>query len=157
MNRFWVITALAALIAAPSGISRALADEAPPAPHRRPAPADASVSFANLKDGAVVPPTFTVRFGVQGMEVVPAGTDQPNSGHHHLLIDVADLPDPNLPLPKTGNILHFGGGQTETELTLPEGPHTLQLLFADYAHVPHNPVVRSARITVTVSADAAAE
>ena len=91
-----------------------------------------------------------------GMGISPAGTDVPNTGHHHLLVDVADLPDPNLPLPMTEQILHFGKGQTETQLTLPEGEHTLQLVFADYAHIPHDPVVASDRIRITVSSAAPA-
>ena len=118
--------------------------------HRTPSPPGAAVTIENLNDGDVVPPVFTVKFGVKGMDVVPAGTQAENSGHHHLLIDVDELPDMNQPLPATEHIRHFGKGQTETELTLPPGKHTLQLLFADYAHVPHSPPVMSRKITITV-------
>ena len=121
--------------------------------HRQPSPAGASVAIANIQDGAVVPTTFLVQFEVSGMGIAPAGSNIANTGHHHLLIDVTELPDPNLPLPKTDQILHFGGGQTETELSLPAGQHTLQLVFADYMHVPHDPVVKSDPVTITVSAD----
>ena len=100
-----------------------------------------------------MPPIFTAKRAVEGMDVAPAGTDLPNSGHHHLLINVPELPDPDVPLSMTDQIRHFGGGQTETELTLPEGEHTLQLVFADYLHIPQQPVVKSERITITVSAD----
>ena len=120
---------------------------------RRPSPPGAEVEIVNIKDGAVVSATFLVQFSVTGMDIAPAGTDIPNTGHHHLLIDVEDLPDPNLPLPKNENIRHYGGGQTEAEITLPPGQHTLQLVFADYAHVPHNPVVKSVPITIVVSED----
>ena len=41
-------------------------------------------------------------------------------------------------------------GQTETVLTLPPGKHTLQLLLGDHSHVPHEPVVASDVITITV-------
>jgi hypothetical protein len=122
---------------------------------RSPSPPGASVAIANLEDGAVVPPTFLVQFSVTGMTIVPAGTDAKDSGHHHLLIDVVELPDPNLPLPMSDTIMHFGKGQTETELTLPEGTHTLQLVFADYRHIPHDPIVMSVPITITVAAPAA--
>ncbi len=115
-----------------------------------PSPSDASVFFIEPADGATVPPTFTVKFGVKGMTIAPAGTDQPNSGHHHLLIDVADLPDMKLPLPATEQVVHFGKGQTETAVTLAPGRHTLQLVFANYLHIPHDPPVISKRITVTV-------
>ncbi len=115
-----------------------------------PSPADASVFFIEPVDGATVPGTFTVKFGLKGMAIAPAGTDQPNSGHHHLLIDVSDAPDMKLPLPATEHIVHFGKGQTETQVTLPPGKHTLQLVFANYLHIPHDPPVVSQRITVTV-------
>jgi hypothetical protein len=46
--------------------------------------------------------------------------------------------------------MHFGKGQTETELKLAPGKHTLQLVFADQDHKPHNPPVTSEKITITV-------
>lgn len=124
------------------------------ASHRRPSPAGATVGFVNIADGDVVPPDFHVQFSVSGMGVAPAGSDIENTGHHHLLIDLAEMPDPNQPLPMNDHIKHFGAGQTETDLSLPEGEHTLQLLFADYVHTPHDPMVMSERITIQVSADA---
>lgn len=126
------------------------------ASNRRPSPAGATVGFANIADGDVVPQDFHVQFSVSGMGIAPAGTDIENTGHHHLLIDLAEMPDPNLPLPMNDHIKHFGAGQTETNLSLPEGEHTLQLLFADYVHIPHDPMVMSERITIQVSADAPA-
>lgn len=121
---------------------------------RLPSADGAKVGFANLEDGDVVPPEFTVVFSIAGMGIAPAGTQIANTGHHHLLIDVADLPDFNQPLPASEHVIHFGKGQSETTLKLPEGPHTLQLVLADYRHLPHDPPVVSDRITVTVSADA---
>jgi hypothetical protein len=99
--------------------------------HRSPSSDGASVSFRTLQDGDLVPLTFTVKFLVSGMGIAPAGSKIDNTGHHHLLIDVTERPDMNLPLPATDHIRHFGKGQTEAELTLREGEHTLQLLFAD--------------------------
>ena len=49
------------------------------------------------------------------------------------------------------NHRHFGGGQTETELELEPGNHTLQLLLGDHRHVPHFPPVMSERISITVN------
>lgn len=121
---------------------------------RTPSPEGASVGFSNLEDGDVVPPEFHVKFTISGMGIAPAGTQIENTGHHHLLIDVNELPDLDQPLPATEHIRHFGKGQTETTLQLPEGQHTLQLLLADYAHVPHDPPVMSDVVTITVSADA---
>lgn len=115
-----------------------------------PSPDGASVFFVEPTDGATVTSPFTVKFGLKGMEIAPAGTDVPNSGHHHLLIDVTDQPDMKLPLPANEHVVHFGKGQTETQVTLPAGKHTLQLVFANYLHIPHDPPVVSKRITVTV-------
>ena len=89
---------------------------------RTPSPPGAKVQFVDLKDGAVIGPKTTVHFGLHGMGVAPAGVERPNSGHHHLLIDT-DLPPLDQPIPNDENHLHFGAGQTETELTLTPGPH----------------------------------
>jgi len=122
--------------------------------HRSPSSEGASVGFVNLEDGDVLPPEFKLRFTISGMGIAPAGVQIDNTGHHHLLVDVAELPDFNQPLPATTNIRHFGKGQNETELQLAEGEHTLQLLLADYSHIPHDPPVMSELITIVVSVDA---
>ena len=117
---------------------------------RTPSPEGAKVYFIWPKDGKTVNQNFSVKFGLSGMGIAPAGIDFPNTGHHHLLINVDEMPDFGLPLPATENIVHYGLGQTETTLTLPPGQHTLQLLFADKIHLPHDPVVISEKITITV-------
>ena len=113
-------------------------------------PAGARVYLIEPANGATVPTTFEVKFGLRGMGVAPAGADVKNTGHHHLLIDVAELPDMTKPLPATKQVKHFGGGQTETTLTLEPGVHTLQMLLANYAHIPHDAAVLSKKITITV-------
>jgi len=122
--------------------------------HRSPSSDGASVGFANLHNGDVLPPEFTVIFTISGMGIAPAGVAIDNTGHHHLLIDVTELPDLNQPLPATDNIRHFGKGQSQTSLNLPEGEHSLQLLLADQVHRPHDPPVMSEVIVITVAADA---
>ena len=109
-----------------------------------------TVYFISPKDGETVGQTFTVRFGLKGMGIAPAGVQSPNTGHHHLLIDVTDPPNMDAALPVTDNVRHFGAGQSEAELKLPPGTHTLQLLFADYLHIPHDKPVMSEKITITV-------
>jgi hypothetical protein len=109
----------------------------------------AEVYFAELKDGAVVGPNVTVHFGLRNMGVAPAGSDRPNSGHHHLLVDT-ELPPLDQPIPNDFNHLHFGAGQTETTVKLQPGEHTLQLLFADKDHIAHSPALYSKRIKITV-------
>jgi hypothetical protein len=115
-----------------------------------PAPADAKVYFISPVDGATLSNPVTIRFGLSGMGVAPAGTVKENTGHHHLLIDVAELPATDMPLPNDDHHRHFGGGQTEITLDLPPGTHTLQLLLGDANHIPHAPPVLSDKITVEV-------
>ncbi|WP_397450410.1 DUF4399 domain-containing protein [Pseudomonas sp. NA-150] len=117
---------------------------------RTASPAGAEVYIISPKDGATVGKTFKVQFGLKGMGVAPAGVDIPDTGHHHLLIDVKDQPAEDAPIPATDNLKHFGKGQTETELTLAPGKHTLQLLMGDKGHIPLNPSVESKKITITV-------
>ena len=112
------------------------------------APTEAKAYIISPKNGEVVPTEFTVKFGLKGMGVAPAGVQKDNTGHHHLLVDAKSLPDMNQPL--GANVTHFGGGQTETTLKLAPGKHTLQLILGDQNHVPHHPPVLSEKITVTV-------
>ncbi|MDE3737135.1 DUF4399 domain-containing protein [Metapseudomonas resinovorans] len=117
---------------------------------RTPSPEGAQVYFIEPANGATVGQTFTVKFGLKGMGVAPAGVDAPATGHHHLLIDQDAAPAMDMPLPMTDNLRHFGKGQTETQLTLPPGKHSLRLLVGDRNHVPLDPPVISETITVTV-------
>ena len=116
---------------------------------RQDAPEGAGVYLIAPANGAVVQSPVRIQFGLHGMGVAPAGTHQPNTGHHHLLINEPDVAE-DQPLPKTEHVLHFGGGQTETTLDLAPGDYTLQLLMGDYAHIPHRPPVRSDMISITV-------
>jgi hypothetical protein len=118
-----------------------------------PSPAGAAEYFIGLKDGDTLPTKATLHFGLRAMGVAPAGSDRANSGHHHLIVD-APTPALNTEIPNDFQHLHFGAGQTETEISLTPGEHTLQLVFGDKNHVPHSPPVLSERIKVKV-ADAA--
>ena len=114
------------------------------------APAGAEVYIIKPANGARVKSPVTVVFGLKGMGVAPAGVQFENTGHHHLLVDT-DLPaDLTQPLPATDHIRHFGKGQTETTIELPPGKHTLQLVLANWTHVPFDPPIMSPVITVTV-------
>jgi len=123
------------------------------AQERVPSPPNAELYIVAPKDGDKVSNPVTVRFGLKGMGVAPAGIKFDDTGHHHLLIDT-DVPvDLSKPIPPAveNKILHFGKGQTEVTLTLPPGKHTLQLVLGDYLHVPHNPAVISKKITLDVA------
>lgn len=154
------LVAAALLSALP--LAAAAQDRGAPPPHARegqpawdvgvPAPvAQPRVFVLNLRDGAEVSSPFAVEFGLLGMMVAPAGEEMEGGGHHHLLINAsaADIA-PGEPLPADDAHRHFGGGQTSTTLELPPGEHTLQLVMGDHNHVPHDPPVVSAPITVTV-------
>lgn len=117
---------------------------------RSPSSAGARAYIISPADGARVSSPVTVVFGLAGMGVAPAGVDKPGTGHHHLLVDVATLPDLSKPLPADEHHRHFGGGQTQTALDLAPGVHTLQLVLGDHTHTPHEPPVVSQRITITV-------
>jgi hypothetical protein len=115
-------------------------------------PAVASAAEAYIispQDGETVTSPFVVRFGLKGMGVAPAGVEMPGTGHHHLVID-APLPPAGQPVPFDDKHKHFGKGQTETELSLPPGEHTLQLILGDHTHVPQDPPVASRQIRVRV-------
>jgi hypothetical protein len=116
---------------------------------RTPSPKGAEVYIIAPKDGETVTSPVSVKFGLKGMGIAPAGIAFENAGHHHLIID-ADLPPADAPIPADANHVHFGKGQTEASVELKPGKHTLQLLLGDQLHVPHDPVVASKKVTVTV-------
>lgn len=111
---------------------------------------NAEVSILEPSDGATVSSPVSVKFGIKGMILMPAGIAHPESGHHHLLVDVDELPDLTQPIPADAQHIHFGKGQTETTLELSPGEHTLQLLLGDQYHRPHDKPVISKKITITV-------
>jgi hypothetical protein len=125
------------------GLTIALGEIAPPP--------NAFVYIISPKDGDTVTNPFRVQFGLSGMGVAPAGVDRPNTGHHHLLIDVNEPLDPNEPIPQDKTHLHFGAGQTEALIELTPGKHTLQLVLGDWSHLPFHPPVMSDVITVNVN------
>lgn len=115
-----------------------------------PAPADAHLYVIYPRDGQRIRGGFPVRFGLRNMGVTHAGDKTPNTGHHHLLIDVDEAIDPGEPIPTDKQHIHFGAGQTETRLELPPGKHTLQLVLGDAEHKPFTPLLVSKKITVTI-------
>ena len=116
---------------------------------RTASPEGASVFFISPADGDTVTNPVSIEFGIEGMNVVKAGDNQPDSGHHHLLIDT-DVPDFGLPIPADEHHIHFGDGSTSTEITLEPGTHTLRMILGDHLHIPHDSPIMSDPITITV-------
>ena len=146
------LTASTLLVAASMGFAQDKEKptaEAPAEIPRSESPKGARCYIISPKDGATVGQEFTVKFGLKGMGVAPAGVDIPNTGHHHLLINTVEYNEA-IPLPMDDKHRHFGGGQTETKITLPPGEHTLMLVLGDKLHIPHLPPVASKPIKITV-------
>jgi hypothetical protein len=137
-------TGLAAVLTLAAATPSAQAQE------RTPSPEDASAFIIAPADGATVTSPVTVYFGLAGMGVAPAGVEWDNTGHHHLLINLDEVVSYDEPIPADDNHIHFGGGQTQTTIELEPGEHTLQLLLADWQHLPHDPPVMSPSINITV-------
>ena len=138
------------LIALSLLLGSSLAAAQTPAPANPKAPHGAKVFIESPKDGATVGQDVTVKFGIKGMQIKPAGDMTPNSGHHHLLIDAKELPPMNAPIPNDATHKHYGKGQTEDTIHLEPGKHTLQLDLGDAAHMQFDPPVVSKKITITV-------
>lgn len=122
-----------------------------PASGPTPAPKNAYLYIGYPNNNQTLPAGKPIKvwFGLRNMGVAPKDVRYPNTGHHHLLIDV-DLPPLDKEIPNDRNHLHFGAGETETTLELPPGKHTLQLLMGDEKHIPTNPPVYSKKITIYV-------
>lgn len=127
-----------------------LAVLAPAAHAQVPAPPGAQVYFIEPADGATVKSPVTVKFGLKGIGVAPALVEWPNTGHHHLLVDREPVPAGTV-IPNDATALHFGGGQTEAQIPLTPGTHTLVLELGDHQHIPHRPPIASPKITITVT------
>ncbi len=140
MNKLFKTSVLSLAVLSLSSVSFAGAP-------RTTSPDGAMVYIISPTTGSTVSKKFTVKFGLRGMGVAPAGTAKAKTGHHHLIVD-GKVPAFNSPMGK--NVKHFGGGQTEVTLNLTKGVHTLQLIMGDQSHVPHNPPVVSKKIQITV-------
>jgi hypothetical protein len=114
-------------------------------------PEKAMLYIISPLDGDTVSSPVKVIFGLNGMGVAPAGIKIKNTGHHHLLINLTQLPDINLPIPSDEHHRHFGKGQTEAFIELDKGEHTLQLILGDHMHIPHEPPIISKKIRIKVN------
>lgn len=70
-----------------------------------PSASGAGVYFVAPRDGAKIHGPVTVRFGLKGMGVAPAGVKFDNTAHHHLVVDT-DLSEVKLDAPSLDPPLH---------------------------------------------------
>ena len=94
---------------------------------------NASVFFQNLKDGDTLSSPFTVEMGVEGMQVEAAGERKEGFGHHHIIVNCTHI-DEETTIPVDDKHIHYGAGQTETDLELEAGTYCLTLQFANGYH-----------------------
>ncbi len=106
------------------------------APNPNIAPTTRGVYFIEPANGAAVTSPFKVKFGLKGMEIKPAGEQVAGTGHHHLLVNRESLA-PGQIIPVDDVHIHFGKGQTETDVTLPPGTYKLTMQFADGFHLSY--------------------
>ena len=142
MNKKSIV--LSALFAAASAFTLSACTTTPVS---APAP---QVRFVAPADGAVVTSPFKVVFGVNGLQVKPAGEEIENTqaGHHHLIINAGPV-KAGESVPFSDTHIHFGKGQTEAMVELKPGTYKLTMQFANGAHVSYGEV-RAATISVTV-------
>ena len=106
------------------------------------------VYFINLIDGQIIKSPYIVQLGLTSeMGIAPALADWPDTGHHHIIIDSTIT---NMNKSISNKQIHLHKGQTEISLKLESGKHTIQLLFGDYSHIPHDPPVMSEIINISV-------
>ena len=94
---------------------------------------DSGVRITEPLDAGTVPVSFTVVMSAGDLEVQPAGTMTPGTGHMHILVDAPFLAAGEV-IPKDEQHRHYGDGSLTAKLELPAGEHVLRLQFADGAH-----------------------
>ena len=110
----------------------------------------ARVMITEPADGAEVdagPVLFVME--TEGLAIMPAGTMDAGTGHHHLVVD-GDV-DWALPIPNDPGV-HYHMGLAQTEFTIEDltpGEHRVIAVVADGVHIPLDPPVADT-ITVVV-------
>ena len=140
LSQFLLALLVAAAATAPLAAQAAAPAQQPPAPE---------IFFRAPADGANLPQTFPVVFGLRNYGVAPAGLPYPRTGHFHILINV-EPPAPGVVIPADSLHRHYGAGQIETTLTLAPGTYTLRLVLADHEHKAIGPELTSRPIRITV-------
>jgi Domain of unknown function (DUF4399) len=110
---------------------------------------NSSAFILSPKNNASVNSPVTIKFGVKGLLIAPAGVNKHKAGHFHLLLDVQKELSMGDPIPRDKHHLHFDQGETQTTLDLSPGKHTLQLVVGDEEHEPFEELI-SKKVTIVV-------
>ncbi|MDH3458008.1 MAG: DUF4399 domain-containing protein [Gemmatimonadota bacterium] len=100
---------------------------------------DAAIPTAEIvqpADGTSVSgPNVTVELAVEHVNLAPAGTNEPNTGHLHLFIN-RDLTPEGEVIPVGEGIVHLGQAQREYLMEgLAPGEYVVIAVLGDWAHV----------------------
>ena len=106
-----------------------------------------SVAFLEPASGATVVSPVLLKLAAFNFTLEPAGEVHDGAGHLHVMVDAPCI-EPGAVIPKDDQHVHLGTAQTETELTLTPGEHTLCLQAGDGAHTALD-ITREVTFTVS--------
>lgn len=92
-----------------------------------------TVRFVTPRDGDTVSSPVQVQMSVINYEIDPAGEVVEGSGHFHVMVDI-DCIEEGTVIPGTEGHYHYGKAQTEAEIEMEPGEHTLCLQIGDGIH-----------------------
>ena len=109
---------------------------------------EVGVAFASPADGDETTSPVHVEMTAEGITIEPAaeGVNE-GAGHFHVIVDHGCV-EPGETIPGTDGYNHFGQAQTEADLELTPGEHTLCLQVGDGAHTALD---ATDEITITVT------
>lgn len=124
-------------------------DDATPVSTTEASEPTASVELVAPEDGAEVTSPVHVEMAAEGFTIEPASAGvNEGAGHFHVMVDVGCV-EPGEAVPvDTPGYNHFGMAQTEADLELTPGEHTLCLQAGNGAHVATD---LTDEVTITVT------
>lgn len=108
--------------------------------------ASSRVFFIEPKDGEIVSNPVQLKWDADNFVIEPAGEFREDAGHLHIIIDSPCVSAGEV-IPSDESHIHFGGGQTQTEMVLPSGERRLCLQMGDGLH---RALTLTQEITITV-------
>jgi hypothetical protein len=98
-------------------------------------PSPPTVEIAAPTEGAtVLGGPVELRLTVTHLELRPAGTDEPNTGHHHMFVN-RDIVAEGAVIPAEEGVVHLGAAQTfHVFESLEPGTYTVIAVLGDHQH-----------------------